>query len=397
MRLAEFRAKWNRLNDFSEGIQQPADLSHSVFPDDAQLDLIKAAMLPAAEAAPAWRRWKERGIPLETVDLASRRLFSQLFTNRSAAGIDTEDLPLLKAVYQGTLARNTLILRAALEAARVLTDADISVLFIKGAATIAISGGRPGLRTIADVDVLVPETEAERAVTLLRAAGYMPQCDTPIGQNHGFSVKRSDGAALDLHWWAFKTAGDDRGIFDTAREATILNHTVLIPSATDCLAMTVANAFRNMGSPLRWISDAILVFAIEGDKIDWDLLLERAKRRGLTAGLAAGLDFLTREFGIPVPVQVLTCLRGQRLGWLERTAHWAAVTKPRSAGMIEALELLRARRLDHRIGWSHYFLDSTKTVLRGVKAVLRGVVKRFLQHVQQIRNPGLRSAEAIHR
>ena len=390
MNLGEFRAKWNRLIESSEPTTERGDLSYSALPDEAQLDLLRAALLSADHAAPAWRRWKGRGFPLETVDGASARMLPQLWANRVAAGVGSEDIPLLKAVYRQALARNTVILRAALEATQVLTEADIPVLFIKGAATIAMSGRSLGLRPIADVDVLVPEADAERAVKLLTAAGYTAENYPPIGVSHGFTLKRPDGSQLDLHWWAFKTAGDDRGMFDTAREATILNRRVLIPNATDCLAMIVGNAFRQHGSPLRWISDAVLIFQMDSDAIDWNTLLERARRPGLTPALATGLDFLAREFAAPVPPQFVAELRGRPLSWRESAAHWAAMTKPRSANVLEQLELQRAHHLYYRKNWSRHFLASAKMVLREV-------LVRSIQQVHEIRNPRFRSADASRR
>jgi hypothetical protein len=396
MNLGEFRAKWDRLIESSDptlqsvdlATTQPTDLLYTALPNAAQLDLLRAALLPPEQAGPAWRSWKERDRPLETVDGASARMFPQLWANRVAAGIDTDDISLLKTVYRQTLGRNTVILKAALEAAQVLTDADVPVLFIKGAAMIAMSNGSLGLRPIADVDVLVPEADAERAVTLLMAAGYMAESYPPIGVSHGFTLKRPDGSQLDLHWWAFKTAGDDRPMFDTAREATILNRRVLIPNATDCLAMAVANAFRRSGSPLRWISDAVLIFETDADALDWNVLLERARRPGLRPGLATGLDFLAREFAAPVPPFVLSALREHPVSWRERAAHWAAMTKPGSSNVLEQLELQRARHLYYRIPWSRHFLDSSKIALQGFRAFLREVVVRSMRQVRAIRNPG---------
>jgi hypothetical protein len=400
MNLDEFRAKWNRLIESSDPTQQSVDLAtiqsvdllYGPFPNAAQLDLLRAALLPPEQAAPAWRRWKGSGRALQTVDGASARMLPQLWANRVAAGIDTDDLSLLKAVYRQTLARNTVILRAALEAAQVLTDAGVPILFIKGAATIAMSGRSLGLRPIADVDVLVPEADAERAVNLLMSAGYTAESYPPIGVSHGFTLKRADGygSQLDLHWWAFKTAGDDRPMFDTAREATILNRRVLIPSATDCLAMAVANAFRRYGAPLRWISDAVSIFETHSDALDWNMLLERARRPGLTPGLATGLDFLAREFAAPVPPYVLSALRGRPLSWQERAAHWAAVTIPGSSTVLEQLELQRARHLYYRIAWSRHFFDSSKIAVRA------GLV-RSIRQVRAIRNPRFKSADAKRR
>lgn len=333
------------------------------FPTEAQLDLLKAAVLPAEQAEPAWRRWKSRGIPLVEVDNASGRLFSQLWNNRAAAGIDDEDLPLLKGVYRQALASNAVTLSEAFGTTQPLIEAGIPVVFIKGAAMIAAAGGRLGLRRIVDVDVLVPEADAERAVAALTAAGYREKCPTglppPFGLRHAWTCTAPNGSELDLHWWAYKTAGDDRSVFDNARPATLLGRTVLIPSTTEMLVMTVAGAFVGAppDSPLRWIADAMVLFDLEGDDIEWDVLLKRAWRPGLTLGLIAGLEFLAREFGAPVPGDVLADLRRRPVTLRERGAHWAACHDPRvGLRLLHQLEMHRTRRLRDPAGVPRDFL-----------------------------------------
>lgn len=333
------------------------------FPTEAQLDFLKAAVLPAEHAAPAWRRWKSRDIPLVEVDNASGRLFSQLWMNRSAAEIGDEDLPLLKGVYRQALASNAVTLSEAFQTTQPLIEAGIPVVFIKGAAMIAAAGGRLGLRRIVDVDVIVPESDAERAVASMKAAGYREKCPTGLppafGLYHAWTCQGENGSELDLHWWAYKTAGDDRCMFETARSATLLGRPVLIPSATEMLVMTVAGAFVGAppDAPLRWIADAMLLFELEGDRIEWDVLLQRAWRPGLTLGLISGLEFLAREFGAPVPPNVLADLRRRPVTVRERGAHWAACHDPRvGLRLLFHLELHRTRRLHNPVGVPRDFL-----------------------------------------
>jgi hypothetical protein len=272
-------------------------------------------------------------------------MFSQLWANRDAAGIGAEDLPLLKGVYRHGLAHNAGTLASALDASQLLNEAGIPVLFIKGAAMIARTG-RLGLRLIDDVDFLIPEADAQRATALLAAAGYE---DKHISAAHSWDCITPAGFPLDVHWWAFKTAGNDLCMFEMASGTTILGRTVQIPSATDSLIIAIAHGFRiPFGAPLRWIADAQLMFQLQGEAIDWDVLLERARRPGLALSLIAGLDFLAREFDAPVPVDVLDELRRRPVHWRERGAHWAAV-KHRPLGMALATGLLqnRANRLHY--------------------------------------------------
>ena len=248
---------------------------------------------------------------------------------------------------------------------------------------IAIADGRLGLRRIVDVDVLVPEADAERALAILMAAGHKEKPGQPervLGVYQAWACRAQNGAELDLHWWAFKVAGDDSVMFETAREATLLGRTVLIPSTTETLVSAVGTAFsgRPPGSPLRWIADAMLLFELEGAAIDWKHLLERAHRPGLTLGLSRGLEFLAREFGAPVPAEVLAELRRRPTSWRERGAYWATVNDPRvGMALLEQLELHRARRLHYPTSVPRDFLGHLAQSTGAMTGKRRDLFERY--------------------
>lgn len=340
----DWHAKWTHLREAGASHVAPEDLP---FPTEAQTDLLKAALLPAGQAAPAWRRWKASGLRLDRVDDASCRVFPILWLNRDAAGIGAEDLPLLKGVYRGTFAANAGRLAAALDASQLLVTAGVPVVFIKGAAMLGLSGGRLGARRIDDVDLLVPEQGAETALSTLTAAGYQPDAGHQrVGVFHAWHFRAPQGAPIDLHWWGFKLAGDDSAIFDTAAEAVLLGTSVLIPSVSECLIGAVGNAFQIYGSPMRWIADAMFLLGGAGGDVDWDVVLARASRPGLALRLNRGLTYLAEEFSAPVPEYVLDDLRRRSVGWRERAAYWAAVARPPvGAAVLEQMDCHRARLL----------------------------------------------------
>jgi hypothetical protein len=297
--------------------------------------------------------------------------------------VGEEDRALLKGVYRQALADNAVTIAGAFEAIQPLVDNGIPVLFFKGAAMIAIADGRLGLRRIVDVDVLVPEADAERAVAILMAAGHEAKPGQPeqvFGVYQALACRAQNGAELDLHWWAFKVAGDDSVMFKTAREATLLGRAVLIPSTTESLVSAVGTAFsgRPPGSPLRWIADAMLLFELEGSSIDWEVLLERARRPGLTLGLSRGLEFLAREFGAPVPADVLAELRRRPTSWRERGAYWATVNDPRvGMALLEQLELHRTRRLHYPTSVPRDFLGHLAQATGAMTGKRRDLFERY--------------------
>lgn len=134
-----------------------------------------------------------------------------------------------------------------------------------------------------------------------------------ISQGHSWQCTTPNGYGIDLHWWAFKPAGDDSSMFETARIADLLGRKVLVPSPTENLLVTVANAFWIYGTPMRWIADSLLI--LRTGTIEWDTVLQRADRPGLLPGLSVGLAYLAREFDAPGPLRYCTsCPEGESVG-----------------------------------------------------------------------------------
>jgi hypothetical protein len=257
--------------------------------------------------------------------------------------------------------------------------------------------GLVGLRQIADVDLLIPEADASRAIELLTAEGWTGKDRRgrrPLRFCHAWACLSESGCQLDVHWWAFKTAGDDSGMFQTAREGTLLGRPVMIPSATESLATTIGNAFaRQPAAPMRWIADALLIF---DDTIDWDVLLNRARRPSLTLSLADGLEFLMREFGAPVPGYVIAELRRRPVSLRERGAHWAAVTPPRvGEDMLHSLELHRALRLHDPGRVPREFLKYRALTTGTMSGNRREVLRRA--RIRAVRTVTVEFLRAFHR
>jgi hypothetical protein len=317
------------------------------FPTPAQLDLLRAALLPAPAAAAAWRRWNERGMRLEVLDQPSHRMLSQLWTNREAAAIDPRDRPLLKGVYRQVLAENALVLSAGLDAVRTLEASQIPVVLIKGPAFLAFAGGHLGLRKTTDMDVLVPERDHAVAARVLMDIGYRPkggQSDVVLARR-AWSGYDQRGFELDLHWWGYKTAGDDSCVFADARPSTLLGRPVLIPSPSEMLCSTIANAVvPGDAAPMRWIGDAMTLLSPDGVGVDWSVIVARAIARELTLPIGAGLQFLATELGAPVPSGALRELAAVSTSRRARWSHRMALSPGSSAWLFMEMERHRAVR-----------------------------------------------------
>lgn len=367
MASIDWGGKWDRLVADS---RRPVVAESLPFPTDAQLDLLKAALMPPEQAGPAWRRWRGRGLELQTVSDDSTRLFPLLWANREAAGIGPEDRELLKGVCRKAFVDNAAKLSAALDTARILSDAGIPALFLKGAALIAIADDGLGLRRMADVDIIVPAPVAERATAALLAAGFSSLKGPPdFTWKHAWHCVSPEGYEIDLHWSAFKPPGDDGSMFDTAQWTNLLGRPVLVPTVTECLLVAIANAFCYGGTPVRWIADSMVMFRTA--PIDWDVVLRRSSRPGVLPAVTHGLAFLAREFEAPVPSDVLDALRRRPISWQARTAYWVSTRHPIPDlyYLVGRLESRWARRLQPHVHPHGGF--QPKVALRTTRSALR--------------------------
>ena len=130
----------------------------------------------------------------------------------------------------------------------------------------------------------------------------------------------------------------------------------------------------------------MLIFEVCGDQIDWQLLLDRARRPGLTLSVAAGLEFLAREFDAPVPVYVIDELRQRPVSWQERATHWAEVRRPVvGMGLLSQLVRHKARRDYYASGLPRDFLWHVAQIRFGPQArrrdLLRGAPRNVARNV----------------
>ena len=116
---------------------------------------------------------------------------------------------------EATLVRENLAsARESLQLQRLFDDADLPVLFVKGAALAMLALGNLGLRSGQDIDLLVAFERLPEATALLSRAGYSrfdPPPDVsdaqlqllmPLRKDLGF-VHQATGLRIELHWRLF--------------------------------------------------------------------------------------------------------------------------------------------------------------------------------------------------
>lgn len=224
---------------------------------------------------------------------------------------------------------------------RVLLDAcearGLPVIPLKGPALAERLYRDPGLRPFTDLDLLVPRPDVGRAVALLRAAGYRHlaherSLDYELAHAAGACFVPADAAAfalpVDLHWdlVGFPSGAGARGL-DTgevwARAVTTARwgRPVRELAADDLLlylALHLAVHHPLGGFP--WQLDLALLLAREGRALDWDRVVERARRWGVAGAVYLALRSVERQLGVHVPALARLRPRGPRGALLDRLA-----------------------------------------------------------------------------
>jgi len=203
----------------------------------------------------------------------------------------------------------------------MLQRAAIPTLLLKGAALALLYYPDPGLRPMADLDVLVPETRALQTLRLFESQGWKHEeektgerlrfRESDLGFRHSLMLFHLDGREIDLHWHALFLAsfrGADQPFWEASVPLEFEGVWTQALCATDqLLHACVHGPMWNPLPPMRWVADAITV--IRSSKTDWQRLLMLAQRFRLVAPVREALEYLATALAAPVPPVVLAALR----------------------------------------------------------------------------------------
>jgi hypothetical protein len=339
-------------------------------PSPTQLLLLRASLWHGEPAFTAWTEWRRRQPDLDTVDEGSYRLLPLLYRNLTPRLAGDPDAGRLKGVYRRSWAVNQLGLKIGRKAIDALGEAGIEVLALKGAALISVAYGDTGARPMGDVDLAVPPRQVGKAVQALRLAGLAATADDPerlLSARHSLAFRGPDGQEVDLHRGLLWRAGLDEEFWQGSIATEVAGAPVRVLNSADQLLHVCAHgAAWNPVHPLRWAADAFKVIEVAGARLDWERLVEMARRGRLTAPFADSLDFLAEDLEAPVPEAARRALAQTSVSRAERRAHEALAQPPSSRRSLAMLAWFRER---HR---AQAALDGTKPGFAGFVRYMQG-------------------------
>ena len=288
------------------------DFSEPCWPSPDQRLLLKAAVGPEDQAFQAWQEW-EKTVPRGSVNFASARLLPLIY-ERFRSRLTTDSMfEICKGAYRRSWYKNQILLAELPEILRVLREAGIRTMLLKGAALLRYYQNDLGLRPMGDIDPLVPEADALKSIHLLKSLGWKEDVyPEQIEILHEITLRKPDQKLVDLHWRPFRYYRDlhaDQDFWDHAESTLWSGVPVCVMNPADQLFyVCVHGAQGDLAIPY-WVADA---FKILGSKtIDWDRLVDISFQRQFRFQMRDALSYLKETLQAPVPPEVI-----ERLGTL---------------------------------------------------------------------------------
>ena len=330
------------------------------WPTPAQELLLQATLMRDERALLAWRQVRPQ-LDIARLDGPSQALLPMLRKNLIALGVEDELLALFKGVHRYNWARTQTLLAPMVPRVQALERAGIPTLLLKGAAFIADTRLDAGMRSMNDIDVLVPSERTADAVAVLLQEGLLPVGEVQpwyvveyaprFVPSHGFRDEHDH--QLDLHWnvlHASRQPGADEDFWAAAVPIELLGvHTRALCPADELLLVVLHGLRWNALPTYRWVLDAAVIASGTFGEVDLERLLEQARRRRVTVALHAALSYLRRFAAVQISDATIRALGRRRARPLERVELRAQMTQPRHRTALQREVLAHQQILRHTL------------------------------------------------
>jgi len=205
----------------------------------------------------------------------------------------------------------------------------IPVMLLKGAALGSVYG-RPDLRPMSDVDVLVRPGHLDAALRLLDEQGCGRGRDLVGGDffptfhyETEVFTRSARPARVDLHVRPFRPMRvsrtmPDNALWERAGNAVIGRGEAAVPCPEFMLLHLAVHAAFHGFSRILWLYDIKRFTEMHGASMDWDLLTERAASWRLTLPLLRALEETRRQLDVPGLCGVIEGLSSRPVTWADR-------------------------------------------------------------------------------
>ncbi|MGH9503138.1 MAG: nucleotidyltransferase domain-containing protein [Terriglobales bacterium] len=222
----------------------------------------------------------------------------------------------LKGLFLANALRNRLLAEELSRLLRLLSEAGVRVIPLKGVALAQSLFGDPAARVCADIDILVPPTDLGHAMDVIFASGYRTEHGDPFfsklllrhGRHHDV-VRDQLGISfhLEVHWNLVQHSSRNEAavndLWADARPRDFFGAPAFsLTPEWEFLYLSI-HAADHEWQCLKWLVD-IHQLASSG-VVDWDKTMRKAERFEIDFVLRQTLAASSLLFGTPVPAGCL--------------------------------------------------------------------------------------------
>jgi hypothetical protein len=282
-----------------------------------------------------------------------------------ASRVPAEILSRLRAIYHGNWARNSVLTDLWSEIMTLFEQAGVQSITHKGMALIHSVYSDPGLRPMADIDLLIRAADLPLVRQTLQRAGFRTPGED-LEAEEAFRCYMHfvrDSTVIDLHWdlahysrFVAIIRVDHEGLWKRARSLAVGRAQGLMLCPEDALLhlalhLTLGSEFGR----LIWFTDIdAMVRRFAGD-LDWERLLEEASRWRIRGILAYTLKVAHESLGSPLPRETLPRLLPGRLRRVALNSVMETTRPPSLGGQMNDIRSYVAETL---------LMDRLRDVLR---------------------------------
>ena len=218
----------------------------------------------------------------------------------------------LTAAWRVNAVRNAFLAGELARVLRLLNEAGVPVIPLKGVTLAESLYGDAALRVCYDLDILVPPSEVLRARRLLLAQGYTSPFTEEFFVNHQFRTSADCpllpqrpplAYLLEVHWTLLQHSGKDeeamQDLWSQARPKDFFGVPAFGLTPEWEFLYLAGHAAYHKWHTLKWLADihALCVSAA----INWQQVGEKAERFELDAAVGPTLTVCASLFGTPTP------------------------------------------------------------------------------------------------
>lgn len=228
-------------------------------------------------------------------------LYHRLKTASLQEHVSQEIFQTLHRAYLRNAARNMRLYHELAQTLTLLREQNIPVIILKGAYLAEIVYGNIALRTMGDIDVLVPKTKLARSQQILLEAGYLD---------------KNGRILVDMHWNIDLSSAnlpiDINNIWKNAKPGILAGIEVYTLSAEDlllhlCTHLAFHHAYQGAG--LRALCDLQATIMYYSDAIHWQYLIQKTQQWKIRNAVYLTLALAQEMLNVQIPDSVLKTLK----------------------------------------------------------------------------------------